>query len=125
MILRYSGWVLWNTIEIQCMDEPGILIPWLENEWNLNLTQRAGNEEIYRALANRINDLIQNDFQQLIQILYRADINENKLRNVLASNTGRDAGELIAELLIKRQLEKAESRKNNPPVPPENAEEKW
>ena len=107
------------------MADPGSLIPWLETEWNISLVHRTGKEEIYRVLAERINELIRNDFEQLVQILYRSDVNENKLRSVLAANSGKDAGVLIAELIIKRQLEKAESRRKNVSKPPKDAEEKW
>lgn len=98
---------------------------WLEKEWNLIPPQNGDPEEMKRLLAERINALIRNDFQQLVQILYRADVPEQKLRTVLAANTEMDAGVLIAELLIKRQLEKAESRKKNTSKLPDDAEEKW
>ena len=58
-----------------------------------------------------INDLIINDFTQLVQILYRVDISEKKLKQLLSDNADKDAGKIIAEMIIERQLQKIKSRK--------------
>ena len=60
-------------------------------------------------LTKKINFLIVNDFNKLIYILYRADINEQKLNKLLAENKKQDAGKIIAALFIQRQLEKIKS----------------
>lgn len=64
-------------------------------------------------LTEKINFLIVNDFNKLIFILYRADINEQKLNRLLAENKKEDAGKIIAALFVQRQLEKIKSRKEN------------
>ncbi len=64
-------------------------------------------------LAEKINYLIVHDFNRLIQILYRADISEKKLKQMLAENETEDAGKLIAALFIQRQAEKIKSRQKN------------
>ena len=64
-------------------------------------------------LTEKINYLIVNDFNKLIYILYRADINEQKLNKLLAENKKEDAGKIIAALFIQRQLEKIKSREEN------------
>ena len=64
-------------------------------------------------LTEKINFLIVNDFNKLIFILYRADINEHKLNRLLAENKKEDAGKIIAALFVQRQLEKIKSRKEN------------
>ena len=61
-------------------------------------------------LAEKINDLLNNDFQKLISILYRQDINEAKLKKLLKENPGTDAGLIITDLMIERQSEKIKSR---------------
>jgi len=62
------------------------------------------------VLADRINDLVNNDFQKLVSILYRMDVNETKLKQLLKDNPGTDAGMIIADLMIERQAEKIKSR---------------
>ncbi|MEQ1552582.1 MAG: hypothetical protein ABL929_00305 [Ferruginibacter sp.] len=64
-------------------------------------------------LTDRINYLILNDFNKLIYILYRADIDEVKLNKLLYENKKDDASKIIAALFIQRQLEKIKSRKEN------------
>ena len=64
-----------------------------------------------QKLAAKINLLINNDFNSLIHILYRLDINEKKLRELLATEPASDAGELIAAMIIERQLQKIKLRR--------------
>jgi len=63
-----------------------------------------------QKLAAYINELIDHNFEKLVNILYRLDVSENKLKNLLASNTQTDAGLLIAQLIIERQAEKIKTR---------------
>ena len=63
-----------------------------------------------KKLADKINELISTDLQQLIAVLYRMDVSENKLRSLLKENPGTDAGLMIADLMIERQAQKIRSR---------------
>src|SRR6185436_12330904 len=63
-----------------------------------------------QLLAEKINELVNTEFQKLISILYRMDISEPKLKQVLKDNPGTNAGIIIAELMIERQAEKIKSR---------------
>ena len=54
------------------------------------------------SLALAINELIKNDFSRLVQILYRIDVSEAKLKNILQSHPNEDAGKLIAQVIIER-----------------------
>lgn len=61
-------------------------------------------------LSNKMNELIKTDFNHLVQILYRIDVNEAKLRQVLKDNPNEDAGKIIAALIMERQQQKIKSR---------------
>ena len=50
------------------------------------------------------------DFNHLIQVLYRIDVSETKLKQVLKDNPNEDAGKIIARLIIERQQQKMISR---------------
>lgn len=63
------------------------------------------------SLIEVINELIENDFNRLIQMLYRLDISESKLKKLLQTHKNTDAAEIIADLIIERQLEKIKSRR--------------
>lgn len=65
---------------------------------------------LLNELSSYINELILTDFSKLVQILYRLDIPENKLKQLLADNAGKDAGKIIAEMIIERQIQKIKSR---------------
>lgn len=78
--------------------------------WDKQLLQ---NDEFLSALSEYLNNLILNDFEKLIFILYKIDVDEKKLKSVLNSNAEIHAGELLAKLIIDRQLQKIESRKNS------------
>ena len=89
--------------------ETGI-IKYLNEKFELNIPVETTQEQMEIFLAGRINQLISTDFTQLLQILYRIDVSEQKLRSLLKQNTGTDAGRIIAVLIIERQLEKLRSR---------------
>jgi len=49
-----------------------------------------------------INDCIKNDFNKLVQLLYRIDVSEEKLKSILQSHPNEDAAKLIAAVIIER-----------------------
>ena len=63
-----------------------------------------------QLLAEKINELANTNFQKLILILYRMDVSESKLKQLLADNSGADAGLIIADLMIERQEERIRTR---------------
>lgn len=76
-------------------------------------------------LADKINELINSDFQKLVSILYRMDISEPKLKLLLKENPNVDAGLIIADLMIERQLQKAKSRQEYKRDENISDDEKW
>ncbi len=65
-------------------------------------------ERVREQLTNYINHLITTDFPSLVQLLYRIDIDEKKLKQLLKQNQYTDAGVIISELIIARQSQKNE-----------------
>ena len=63
-----------------------------------------------QVLIEKINDLINTDFQKLVSILYRMDVSEIKLKQLLNEKAGTNAALIIADLMIERQAEKIRSR---------------
>ena len=59
-----------------------------------------------------INELINKDFPALIQLLYKTDINEDKLKHLLKEHKNSNTATIISDLIIARQLQKANSRKH-------------
>lgn len=75
------------------------------------VSERSSEEQL-KVLVSFIDDLIRNDFNRLLSILYRVDISEEKLKRMLAENkdTQVRSAELIAQLLVEREQEKIISR---------------
>lgn len=102
------------------------LVNSLQNDLAIELPEKISREELEAKLAVFINELINHNFQQLVQILYRIDVNESRLKKLLNDNPQQDAGKLIARLIIERQLQKIKLKqefRNRPPA--DNEEEKW
>lgn len=101
----------------------------MEDTIQLLLEKLSNKEEDRRhlstAIAAHINELMQHDFNRLLLILYRIDVSEQLLKATLAKSEGKDAGELIADLLIKRQEEKLASRQDFPPAKDISDDERW
>ena len=87
------------------------LIQIINKQVDTNLTEDISRNELQEKLTAFINELILNDFQRLITILYRVDVDEKKLKRILKENIGTDAGEIIANLIIEREIQKIETRK--------------
>ena len=67
-------------------------------------------DQWFSALKIRINELLLADFNKIISILYRLDIDELRLAALLKVHPDIEAGQIIAELIVERQLEKIRSR---------------
>jgi len=92
----------------------------------LDIVISGTDESLIRQLvADRINDLLNTDFQKLISILYRVDVSETKLKSLLRDNPGSDAGLIIADLMIERQAQKIRSRQEHRRDPNISDEEGW
>jgi hypothetical protein len=68
-------------------------------------------ELIIQQLADYINQLILVNFERLVQLLYRIDVSEAKLKYLLKENPNEDAGRIIALLIIERQIQKIKFKK--------------
>lgn len=69
-------------------------------------------QDLENKLAVYINELIDKDFNRLVNLLYRIDISEEKLKLALQNEDKlNSSGKTIAKLIIERQLQKLEFRK--------------
>ncbi|MBI2283992.1 MAG: hypothetical protein HYU71_09805 [Bacteroidetes bacterium] len=76
-------------------------------------------------LAEFIHQLIDKDFSRLVQLLYRLDVSEAKLRSVLLEHPTGDAGEMIAQLILERIAQREKNKqlfKQQDDIP---EDEKW
>ena len=86
------------------------LISDINQSLEISLPDTISLEELKQKLSLHINHLINHDFEKLVYYLYRVDVNENKMRQLLEQKEGENAAGLIADLVIERQLQKIKSR---------------
>lgn len=98
----------------------------LLNELAVQATDTMSEEEIVKIVKQKVNELLQTDFNALLTLLYRIDVSEEKLKWLLETNQDKDAADIISGLIIERQLQKIKSRKafktNNNNI---SEEDKW
>ena len=87
------------------------LVQIINKQADTDLPEDVSKNELQEKLTAFINELIVNDFQRLITILYRVDVDEKKLKRILLENAGTDAAEIITTLVIEREIQKIETRK--------------
>jgi hypothetical protein len=90
----------------------------LDTEWELGLAGTTiSAEDIIHRLASRIAVLMDRNPDQFFLLMYRLDISEMRLKEVLADN---EAAHKIAALVYQRQLQKIQSRRQH--MPPADAD---
>jgi hypothetical protein len=97
----------------------------LNNAYGLDLRDVPTMDALEALLAERVNIMINRDFSALVQLLYRIDINESRLRLLLQENQGSDAGLLIARLILERQWQKILTRREYSRQDTPDDEDRW
>ncbi len=93
---------------------------------NINVHQQNSIEELINYLSIEINSLINNNFEKLVSILYRMDVSEKKIKQLLEKNDTENAGIVIARLVVEREQQRIKTKKDFLQNPNTNCtEEKW
>ena len=79
-------------------------------DFNLEIpsSEVSSAEDFQQILTKLIRHLLDNDFERLINGLYRIDVSEEKVK--LAMATTDDVAEQIALLIIEREMQKVTTR---------------
>jgi hypothetical protein len=97
---------------------------YFQNNYHIEMSENFNQAFLEQQLTQYINNLINNNFQKLVFLLYKIDINETKLTHIL-QNTNTDSAKVITHLIIEREMEKYSSRKNFTQNNLNSDEEKW
>ena len=84
----------------------------IQQDFDLPVKEEATVQDVQNMLSEYINELIQKDFSRLIFLLYKIDVSEIKLKQILKEQPQEDAGKIIAHLIIERQQQKIASRES-------------
>ncbi len=79
----------------------------LSDKFDLEIQEGISKEDVIRLLELRFSQLIERTPEEFFQLMYRIDIPEHKLHEVLQHH---EAVSVLANMVYDRQLEKAKSR---------------
>jgi hypothetical protein len=93
------------------MENNSELIRRINPALSLSLPEHITLQQLQDELALHINQLIAENFEKLINLLYRLDVSEVRLKKLLLEDKTEEAGQIIAALIIERQMQKIKSRR--------------
>lgn len=73
------------------------------------IAENLSENQLREVMVDAFAYLIDNDFPKLIQILYKADVDQYKLKELLETVEGLGSAEVIADAYIARQKAKIET----------------
>jgi hypothetical protein len=82
---------------------------------DFDIPDQLSENQLRAAMVDAFAYLIDNDFPKLIQILYKADVDQYKLKELLETVEGSSSAEIIADAYIARQKAKIETWKKYSP----------
>ena len=91
------------------MDDLKALSRIIGNDFELENELSA--EQLREKMVHAFSWLLDNDISKMMNILYRADVDEERLKSLLISRSQLPSAEVIADEYISRQMQKIETRK--------------
>lgn len=67
-------------------------------------------DEIKGKISSIIQKMLTSNYQHLLNIMYRLDIDENEFKAAISLSDKTKIGDKVAELIIERELQKAATR---------------
>ena len=89
---------------------------------------KSTDESILNYIELRVQNLIDTDFQGLLQILYRLDVNESELKINIEKKSPDKVPRLIAEMILNREKQKLKTKEQYRQFKSDNFEddeERW
>jgi hypothetical protein len=93
------------------MDTQDDIRQWLQGSISTPVPVTRTAAELLAWLSTYCNGLLVSDFPALVQLLYRVDVSEAKLKYLLKHADGEDAGRIMAQLLLERVEQVVAARK--------------
>lgn len=75
---------------------------------DFELPEDISENQLREVLIKAFEYLVEDDFAKLVQILYRADVDQDKLKALLENAENSSSAEVIADAYIARQKAKLE-----------------
>ena len=84
--------------------------PSILEEWNLNIGEDTGEQEMILMLADKVNEMIEQDMGLLLSYLYRLDVSEAKVNQAMHQDD-EPVPIAIARLIWERQKMRLKTKK--------------
>lgn len=91
--------------------EPGELLPVISTNFEIVGNKDISMDELKMMLASRIREMLDTNLEKLVSILYRIDVGQRLTDEIFSENNKEDIAPLLAEAIIKRQIQKIQTRK--------------
>jgi len=76
---------------------------------HFDVPENITESHLREVLIKTFEYLVEDDFPKLLQVLYRADVDQYKLKGLLENTEGKTTAEIIADAYITRQKAKIET----------------
>lgn len=73
---------------------------------HFEVPENISESHLREVLIKTFEYLVEDDFPKLLQVLYRADVDQYKLKELLENTEGKTTAEIIADAYIERQKAK-------------------
>ncbi|GGF47583.1 hypothetical protein [Echinicola rosea] len=84
----------------------------LQKDFDLSVPDgEVSREQLVRLLTPIVGNLLNRDLERLLQICYRIDLGEERLKRLLHEANPETMAEELSEALVDRQLQKIEIRR--------------
>ncbi|MDQ0105040.1 hypothetical protein J2T02_000123 [Chitinophaga terrae (ex Kim and Jung 2007)] len=113
-----------TTLPVKYLRETAV---WAQDTLEVRVPDNVSTDQLLEILAERLESLISKDFQQFVYLLYRIDVSEKRVKQLLneAALLGTDPYKPIASLIVERQLQKIISRASFRQEDLPDDEERW
>ncbi|KIO75497.1 hypothetical protein TH53_20260 [Pedobacter lusitanus] len=91
------------------MDDLKALSRIISNDFELE--EELSSAQLREKMIYAFSWLLDNDISKMMNILYRTDVDEERLKSLLISRSQLPSAEVIADEYIRRQMQKVETRK--------------
>ena len=91
----------------------------LDDLVQINLQEKLStvNEELISALAERIRELLAGDLEALMSMMYRLDIDEDKIKLAFSKENLEDPAVSLAKIIVERQKKRMVTKKKYQQMP--------
>ena len=80
-------------------------------EAEINMIKAPGLDELHNYLTSAIRELLDTDFNRLLNALYRIDVSEQKVSEAINLEAPDKIAATLATMIIDRELQKVVTRK--------------